>query len=88
VSQPKEAMFEKPEESCQHLKLLYIQGNIDGKLISRRLVDGGAVVNLMMYSIFKKVGREDDELVKTNLTLINVGGNPVEAQSVISMELT
>jgi hypothetical protein len=85
---PKEAMFEKPEESCQHLKLLYIRGNIDGKLISRRLIDGGAAVNLMMYSVFKKVGREDDELMKTNLMLNNVGGNPVEAQSVISMELT
>jgi hypothetical protein len=37
------------------------------------LVDGGAVVNLMQYSIFKKLGREDDELVKTNLTLNDVG---------------
>jgi hypothetical protein len=32
---PKEAMFEKPKESSQHLKSLYIQGHIDGKPISR-----------------------------------------------------
>jgi hypothetical protein len=38
------------------------------------LVDGGAVVNLMSYSVFKKLGREDDKIVKTNLTLNNVGG--------------
>jgi hypothetical protein len=38
------------------------------------LVDGGAAVNLMPYSIFKKLGREDDKLVKTNLTLNGVGG--------------
>jgi hypothetical protein len=31
---PMEAMFENPEESNQHLKLLYIWGHIDGKLIS------------------------------------------------------
>jgi hypothetical protein len=37
------------------------------------LVDGGTVVNLMLYSIFKKFGREDDELMKTNLMLNGVG---------------
>jgi hypothetical protein len=42
----------------------------------------------MPYSIFKKPGRGDDELVKTNMTLNNVEGNPMEARGVISMELT
>jgi hypothetical protein len=51
------------------------------------LIDGGAVVNLMSYAMFKKFGREDNELVKTNLTLNDVGGNPMEARGVVSMEL-
>jgi hypothetical protein len=54
---PKEAMFEKPEELSQHLKPLYIRGHIDGKSVSRMLVDSGAIVNLMSYTIFKKLGR-------------------------------
>jgi hypothetical protein len=53
---PKEAIFEKPKESSQHLKPLYIQGHIDGKMVSRMLVDSGAAVNQMPYSIFKKLG--------------------------------
>jgi hypothetical protein len=55
------------------------------------LVDGGAAVNLMPYSIFKMLGRKDDELVKTNLMLNGMGGgggNPMEARGVISIELT
>jgi hypothetical protein len=36
---PKEAMFEHPEESSQHLKLLYIRGHIDGRPISMTLID-------------------------------------------------
>jgi hypothetical protein len=52
------------------------------------LIDGGAAINLMSYSIFKKLRREDGELVKTNLTLNGVGGNPMEARGVISMKLT
>jgi hypothetical protein len=85
---PKEAVFEKPEESSQHLKPLYVRGHIDGKPISMMLIDGSATVNLMPYSVFKKLGREDDELVKTNLMLNSVGGNPMEARGVVSMELT
>jgi hypothetical protein len=81
-------MFEKPEESSQYLKSLYVRGHIDGKPISRLLIDGGAAVNLMPYSVFKKLRREDDELVKTNLMLNGVGGNPMEARGVVSMELT
>jgi hypothetical protein len=70
---PKEAVFEEPKESSQHLNILYIRGHIDGKPIPRMLVDGGAAVNLMPYAMFKKFGREDNELVKTNLTLNGKG---------------
>jgi hypothetical protein len=76
---PKEVVFKKPKESSQHLKLLYIRDHINRKPISRMLINSGAAVNLMSYSIFKKLGREDVELVKTNLMLNGVGGNPMEA---------
>jgi hypothetical protein len=85
---PKDVVIEKLKESSQHLKPLYIWGHIVGKPISRMLIDCSAVVNLMMYSILKKLGRGDDELMKTNLSLNGVGGNPMEARGVISMELT
>jgi hypothetical protein len=52
------------------------------------LVDSSAAVNLMPYTVFRKLGREDNELMKTNLTLNGVGGNSMETRGVISMELT
>jgi hypothetical protein len=70
---PKEAVFKKPKELSQQLKTFYVLGHIDGRLISRMVVDGRAVINLMSYSMFKKLGIEDDELMKTNLTLNDVG---------------
>jgi hypothetical protein len=85
---PKEAMFKKPKESSQHLNPLYVRGHIDGRPISRIIDDGGVVVNLMSYSMFKKLGREDDELIQTNLTLNGVGDIPMKSRGVISMELT
>jgi hypothetical protein len=85
---PKEVVFEKPEESSQHIKPLYVRSHINGRQIFRMLIDGGVAVNLMPYSVFKKLRREDDELVKTNLTLNGVGGNPTEAIGIVSMDLT
>ena len=53
---PREAIFLKPKESNNHLKALYTRGHINGRSISRMLVDGGAIVNLMPYSLYKKLG--------------------------------
>jgi hypothetical protein len=52
------------------------------------LVNGGTDVNLMPYSVFKKLGRKDNELVKTKPTINGLGGNPMEAWDVIFIELT
>jgi hypothetical protein len=86
---PKEDIFQKPKVTENNLKALYMKGHINGKPISRMLVDGGAIVNLMSYSLFKKLGGSDDELIKTNMTVNGVGGGePMGAKGVISMELT
>jgi hypothetical protein len=43
----------------------------------------------MSYSLFKKLGGSDEELIKTNMTVSRVGGGkPMGAKGVISMELT
>jgi hypothetical protein len=52
------------------------------------LINGGTAVNLMSYSVFKKLGRKDNELVKTKPTINGLGGNPMEAWDVIFIELT
>jgi hypothetical protein len=53
------------------------------------LVDAGAIINLMLYSFFKKMGKSDEELIKTNMTINDVGGgDPTGAKGVPSMELT
>jgi hypothetical protein len=43
----------------------------------------------MSYSLFKKLGGSDEELIKTNMTVSGVGGGePIRVEGVISMELT
>jgi hypothetical protein len=86
---PKEAAFTKPNESVNHLKSLFVRGHIDGIPIAKMLVDGGATVNLMPYSLYRKLGKQDDEFVKTNITLSGVGpDSSIKARGVTSVELT
>jgi hypothetical protein len=86
---PKEATFTKPKESLNHLKPLFMHGHIDGISIAKMSVDGGATANLMPYSLYRKLGKRDDKLVKTNMTLSGVGtDSSIKAKGVTSIELT
>ena len=43
----------------------------------------------MPYSLYKKIGGNDEELIQTNMTVSGVGGgDPIGAKGIASMELT
>ena len=86
---PQPIIFEKPKEkSYKHLKGLYLKGFINGKPINRMLVDTGAAVNLIPYSVLRRLGRSSADLIKTNVTLNDFNGQPSEAMGVLNVELT
>jgi hypothetical protein len=85
---PQDTVFMKPVESRDHLKPLYIRGHLDGMSVARMLVDGGATVNVMPYSSFKKLGKTDVKLIKI-MTITGIRGDgPIGPKGVTSMELT
>ena len=82
-------VFQKPDDSINHLKPLHVKGYINGTPVHSMLVDSGAIVNLMPYPLYKKIGGTDEELIKTNMTISGVGGGaPIPARGVANMELT
>ena len=70
------------------MKGLYLKGFINGKPVNRMLVDTGAAVNLMPYSVLRRLGRSSADLIKTNVTLNDFNGQPLEAMGVLNVELT
>ena len=52
------------------------------------LVDTGAAVNLMPYSVLRRLGRSSADLIKTNVMLNDFNGQPSEAMVVLNVELT
>jgi hypothetical protein len=86
---PQDAIFKKLTELGDHLKPLYIHGHLDGTPVACMLVDGGAAVNVMPYSTFKKLRKTDAELIKMNMTLTGIRGDgPIGPKGVALMELT
>ena len=73
--EPLPATFEKPEDSKrQHLKALFLKGFVDGKPVTKMLVDGGAAVNIMPYVMLHKLGKSQDDLTKTDMMLKDFEG--------------
>ena len=86
---PQPIIFVKPKEkSYKHLKGLYLKGLIDGKPVNMMLVDTGTAVNLMPYSVLRRLGRSTADLIKTNVMLNDFNGQPLEAQGILNVELT
>jgi hypothetical protein len=52
------------------------------------LVDTGAAVNIMPYSVLRRLGRSTGDLIKTNVTLSDFNGQTSEAQGILSVDLT
>jgi hypothetical protein len=43
------------------MRPLYIKGHLDGTPINRMLVDGVACMNIMSWSLFRKLGHKEEE---------------------------
>jgi hypothetical protein len=70
--EPTQAIFEKPgDEKRQHLKALFLRGFVNGKPVTKILMDGGAVVNLMPYTLLHKIGKSDENLIQTDMMLVD-----------------
>ena len=63
--EPVPATFEKPaDEKHKHLKDLFLKGFVDGKPVTKMLVDGRAAVNIMPYAMLRKLGKGSEDLTR------------------------
>ena len=71
-----------------HLKPLFIIAKVDSKAVNKVFSDGGATVNLMAYSIFKRMGKTDEDLKPHNMVLSNYKGKTNNILDVIRVDLS
>ena len=86
---PMTAIFEKPADNeRQHLKALFVKRRVDGQPMTKILVDGGAAINIMPYAVYRKLGKGDQDLTKTDMMLKDFEGNVSPVKGAICVELT
>jgi hypothetical protein len=69
------------------LKALFLKGFVNGKSVTKILVDGGAAINLMSYTMLHKTGKSEEDLTQTDMMLVEFEGNISLAQGATT-ELT
>jgi hypothetical protein len=82
----KQATFDKPAKN-QHMRPLYLRGYINGKPLTKMFVDGGAAVNVMPYTTFKKLGMDPGDLTPTSIVLNDFAGNPSDTKGCVHVDL-
>ena len=69
-----QAIFDKPLKN-RYLKPLYLKGYVNGKPPTKMLVDGGAAINIMPYTTFRKLNMTGEDLLETDMILRDFVGN-------------
>jgi hypothetical protein len=82
----KQATFDKPAKN-RHMRLLYLRGYVNGKPLTKMFVDGGAVVNVMSCTTFKKLGMGPGDLTPTSIVLNDFAGNPSHTKGCVHVDL-
>ena len=72
----------------QHLNALFVKGRVDGQPNSKILIDGGAAINIMLYVMYRKLGKGDQNLTKTDMMLKDFEENVSLVKGAICVELT
>ena len=87
--EPLPATFEKLEDDKrQHLKALLLKGFVDGKPVTKMLVDEGAAMNIMPYVMLRKLGKSQDDLTKTDMMLKDFEGFVSPTLGALCIDLT
>jgi predicted aspartyl protease len=71
----KQATFDKTVKN-RHMRSLYLRGYVNGKPLTKMFVDGGAAVNVMPYTTFRKLGMGPEDLMPTSIILNDFAANP------------
>ena len=86
---PKRVILEKPSvEMTRHIRPLYIKAHLNGKPISRVLINDGSTVNVIPFRMLAMLGRTKEDLIPTNVTVFAFTREVTKVLGVLSMEIT
>jgi hypothetical protein len=82
----KQSTFDNPAKN-QDMRPLYLRGYVNRKPLTKMFVDGGAAVNVMPYTTFRKLGMGPEDLTPTSIVLNDFVGNPSDTKGCVHVDL-
>jgi hypothetical protein len=65
-----------------------LKGFVDGKSVTKMLVDGGAAVNIVPYAMLRKLGKGSEDLTKMDMILEDFEGVVFPVVGALCVDLT
>ena len=63
-------ILEKPSmEMMKHIKTLYVRAYLNGRLVSKVLIDNRSMVNVMLLRMLRALGRSISDMIETKVAV-------------------
>ena len=86
---PQKVILEKPfVEMTRHIKPLYIRAHLNGRLVSRVLIDNGSVVNVMPLRMLRALGRSINNLIEIEVAVSAFTGEVSKTLGTLPIDFT
>jgi hypothetical protein len=69
------------------MRPLYLRGYVNDKPLTKMFVDGGAAVNVMPYTTFRKLGKGPGDLTPMSIVLNDFARNPSDTKGCVHVDL-
>ena len=75
-------------EITRHIKPLYVRSHLNGKPISKVLIDNGSTVNVMPLRMLRTLGRSINDLIETEVLVFVFIGEVSKTLGIVPIDIT
>ena len=75
-------------EMTRHIKPLYIRVHLNGRPVSKVLIDNGSTVNVMLLRMLRALGRSINDLIETNVVISSFTREVSKTLGIIPIDIT
>ena len=86
---PQKVKLEKPSvEMTRHIKSFYVRTHLNGRPVSKVLMDNGSVVNLMPLRMLRALGMRINDLIETKVVVSAFTGEVSKTLRILPIDIT
>ncbi|XP_073019399.1 uncharacterized protein [Primulina eburnea] len=88
-NKPQQVILEKPTPAMtKHIRPLYIKAHVNGKPVSRVLIDNGSAVNVLPVRMLKSLGKNEEYLIPSEVLVAAFTGETTKTIGVFPADVT